>query len=64
MPYSIVDFEKVDNSLFGIINMLNSLQNMISGPAAPPSNNIANLINAIDLYRNDVGCEIEKQGAR
>ena len=64
MAISTVDYEKVDPFLFSIIQALNSIQNMVSGPNMPPSSNTVILINAIDAVRNDVGVEIEKQGTR
>jgi len=60
-PTSTIDFEQVDMRL---LSMLMTLQSIQDQAAALDLTGTADLVNAVDTYRNHVGLEIEKQGAR
>ncbi len=65
MALSSIDYEKVDVGLLSILQMLGSLESIVSNTnntTLVPNTNI--FINAIDDYRNEVGLMIEKQGRR
>lgn len=65
MAVSSIDYEKVDQGLLQILQMIKSMEQMVSSAQqATPILNTNVFINALDDYRNEVALEIEKQGKR
>jgi len=61
MAESTVDYSRVDIRLHGIVAMLGSLEQQIGQHAITGT---ARFLDEIDLFRNNVGIEIERQGKR
>jgi hypothetical protein len=61
MAVSSIDYEKVDMVLLNIIQMISSLEHMVS---AQNVDGTSDFIYALDTYRNKVALFIEVQGKR
>jgi len=64
MAVSSVDYEKVDMRLLTALQMIKSLEQMISAADISAIEGTGNFIVALDIYRNNIALEIEKQGKR
>lgn len=64
MPLSIVDYENVPPTIFSVLSLLASLENVISSEAMPVLPSTKTMISAIDEYRNSLALFIEEVGKR
>lgn len=64
MAVASVDYEKVDMKLLTVLQMISSLEQMVSAGDISTIAGNGEFIIALDLYRNCIALEIEKQGKR
>lgn len=59
----MIDYEKVDMNLLGIVQQLNNMQNFLMVPNTSAIEGTKDFVFAIDAFRKKVAEEIERQGS-
>jgi len=64
MAVSSIDYEKVDQRLLQLLQLISSVEMLASSAPIADTVGVSNIIIELDKFRNIVALEIERQGAR
>jgi len=64
MAVSSIDYEKIDQRLLQLLQLISSLEMLASSAPIENTTGVGVIITELDKFRNIVALEIEKQGAR